>query len=416
MKDPATNIMERCEILGQISEEPDRLVRPFASGAMEEVNELVANWLRDAGMTVRRDDIGNLFGRYEGRSEETLILGSHLDTVRDVGKYDGPLGVLVALACVERLHERGEQLPFAVEVVAFADEEGLRYGTTFLGSSVFAGTFDPDLLRLEDADGIPLSEAVRAFGGDPHALTGGPERDDLIGYCEVHIEQGPVLEELGLPVGVVSAITGQSRIGVEFIGEAGHAGTVPMNARRDALCGSAEFVLAVEELAKEEGDLVTTIGEISAEPGAPNVVPGGVKLSLDVRHQEDERREQACRTLRERAGEISDARHLDLRWNVRQENPAVSAASGLTALLDRAIEERGLAVEHLPSGAGHDAAAMATIAPWAMLFVRCYKGISHHPDESVDPEDAAVALEVMSRFIRLLVEEKKNGGEALERT
>jgi allantoate deiminase len=408
--------MERCEILGRISEKPDLLVRPFGSEAMEEVNELVADWMRDAGMAVRQDAIGNLIRRYEGQDEGTLVLGSHLDTVRDAGKYDGPLGVLVALACVERLHERGEHLPFAVEVVAFADEEGLRFGTTYLGSSVFAGTFDPELLRLEDANHVSLAKAVRAFGGDPDALTGGPQSEDLVGYCEVHIEQGPVLEERGLPVGVVSAITGQSRIGVEFVGEAGHAGTVPMDIRRDALCAAAEFILAVERLANDEPGLVATVGEIVAEPGASNVIPGRVTLSLDVRHQEDTHREQACRTLRERAGEISNARHLDHHWNVRQESPAVSAAPDLTALLARTIEERGLAVEHLPSGAGHDAAAMAAVAPWAMLFVRCRDGISHHPDESVEPEDTAVALEVMSRFLTFLADEKNKGGKVSERT
>src|SRR5215210_2578641 len=243
--------MERCEALGRTSEEPDLLARPYGSQAMRRANDTVAGWMREAGMGVQSDVFGNLLGRYEGIGNETLLLGSHLDTVRDAGKYDGPLGVLVALACVERLQERNERLPFAVEVVAFADEEGLRFGTTFLGSSVFAGSFDPGLLGLEGADGVTLAEAVRSFGGDPDALVdGGRDGDDLLGYCEVHIEQGPVLERLDLPVGVVMGIQGQTRASVDFVGEAGHAGTVPMEGRRDALCAAAEFVLAVEETAR----------------------------------------------------------------------------------------------------------------------------------------------------------------------
>jgi allantoate deiminase len=224
MRDAATTVMERCEVLGGISGEPGVLTRPYGSRAMGEVNDVVSGWMREAGMTVRRDAIGNLIGHYEGSGEKTLILGSHLDTVRDAGKYDGILGVMVAIACVQGLHDRNERLPYTLEVVAFADEEGLRFGTTFLGSSVYAGAFDKKRLSLEDRDGVTLAEAVRAFGGDPETLERGREDGDLLGYCEVHIEQGPVLEELGLPVGVVSAINGQSRVGVAFSGKA--AGTL----------------------------------------------------------------------------------------------------------------------------------------------------------------------------------------------
>ncbi len=221
MKDAAAAVMERCELLGEISEEPGLLVRPYGSRAMREVNDVVSGWMREAGMTPRRDGIGNLIGRYEGTGDRTLVLGSHLDTVRDAGKYDGTLGVLLALACVQRLHDRDERLPYAVEVVAFADEEGLRFGTTYLGSSVYAGAFDGSLLGLEDGEGVTLSEAVRAFGGDPETLARDARGSgDLLGYCEVHIEQGPVLEREGLPVGVVSAITGQSRLRAGFVGEA----------------------------------------------------------------------------------------------------------------------------------------------------------------------------------------------------
>src|SRR3712207_5171397 len=217
MKDSATTVMERCELLSNISEEPGIIHRPYGSPSMRSVNGVVEDWMREAGMTVRSDAMGNLIGRYEGTGDKTLILGSHLDTVRDAGKYDGILGVMVALACVQQLHDRGERLPFSIEVVAFADEEGLRFGTTFLGSSVYAGAFDKERLGLQDKDGVTLEAAVRDFGGDPKALTReGRAGRDLLGYFEVHIEQGPVLEELGLPVGVVSAINGQSRLSVGF--------------------------------------------------------------------------------------------------------------------------------------------------------------------------------------------------------
>ena len=401
----AARVMEQCEVLGRISEEPDLLVRPYGSEAMRRANDKVASWMRDAGMIVRRDNFGNLVGRYEGTEEGTFVLGSHLDTVRDAGKYDGPLGVLVAMACVERLHARGERLPFAVEVVGFADEEGLRFGTTFLGSSVFAGAFEPRLLALEDAEGITLAEAVRSFGGDPGTLQkDGRSHHDLLGYCEVHIEQGPVLERLDLPVGVVSAIQGQSRVGVGFVGEAGHAGTVPMEGRRDALCAAAQFVLAVEETAREELGMVATVGHIAAHPGAGNVIPGEASLSLDLRHGDDSVRERAVRSLRERAGEIAAARGEECRWQVRQESSAVPTDPGLTALLARAIEDLGAPAHRLPSGAGHDAAEMAKIAPSVMLFVRCEKGISHNPAESVEQEDVAAAVEVTSRFLKLVAE------------
>lgn len=403
MKDAATTVMERCELLENISEEPGLLVRPYGSQAINQANGIVSDWMHDAGMTTGRDSIGNLIGRYEGTGEKTLILGSHLDTVRDAGKYDGQLGVMVALTCVQQLHDRGERLPFAIEVVAFADEEGLRFGTTFLGSSVYAGAFDRERLKLEDKNGVTLREAVRAFGGDPDAL----EKDargngDLLGYCELHIEQGPVLEEEDLPVGVVTAINGQSRIRVGFVGEAGHAGTVPMKARKDALCAAAQFVLDVETAGKVQPRAVATVGEIKALPGAINVIPGETLLSLDLRHPDDAVRERLRDHFEQRAAEIAASRRCEFNWEVRQETPAVPADPDLSDLLGRAVEESGFPIYRLPSGAGHDAAQMAALAPIAMLFVRCKEGISHNPEESVKQEDVAVAIEVMNRFLRLM--------------
>jgi allantoate deiminase len=424
----ASRVMQRADSLGSISEEPDRLTRRFATPAMRQANELAAGWMREAGMSVRRDNIGNIIGRYEeqgargeGLGNEqseplaprpsylapTLIMGSHLDTVRDAGKYDGPLGVLVAIACVERLHELGERLPFAIEVVAFADEEGLRYHTSYLGSRVLAGSFDPTYLDLADEDGITIDEAIRAFGGGPDVLAHDKRSgEDLLGYCEVHIEQGPVLEAEGLPVGVVSAISSQTRLNLHFNGEAGHAGTVPMRLRRDALCAAAEFVLAVEALAREQEGLVATIGQASVEPGASNVIPGHVSMSLDVRHIDDATREQACNQLREQAEQICARRQVALEWQHLQSSLSVRCAPRLTAMLAQAIETAGYTPRYLPSGAGHDAVPMSGLTDVAMLFVRCKGGVSHNPAESVAVEDVAVAIEVMGAFLHTLAQKQ----------
>jgi allantoate deiminase len=401
-------VMERCEILASFSEEPDRLTRRFATQPMRQANEAVAAWMHAAGMSVERDKIGNLIGRYEASqaSAKTLLLGSHLDTVRDAGKYDGPLGVMVALACIERLQARQERLPFAIEVLAFADEEGLRYNSSYLGSKFMSGTLEPKALHLTDTDGITMTEAIRVFGGDPDpdALRIARwHREELLGYCEVHIEQGPVLEARNLPVGVVSAIAGQNRISVSFTGQAGHAGTVPMSLRRDALCAAAEFVLAVETLARSLPETVATVGQVMVLPGASNVIPGQVTLSLDVRHQDNAVRELASEQLEELACEICVARDVSLDWQLLQEHQTVPCAPGLTRLLAQAIEETGYPLLSLSSGAGHDRVTLSELTGIAMLFVRCRGGISHNPAESVTVEDVEVTINVLERFLSLLV-------------
>jgi allantoate deiminase len=399
----AATILERCDALATFSEEPERLTRRFATDALRLAGEAVAGWMRAAGMTVRRDAIGNVIGRYAGAGESTLLMGSHLDTVRGAGRYDGMLGVLVAIACVERLHDAGIRPPFAIEVIGFADEEGVRYGTAYLGSGVVAGRFDPADLDRRDAAGISMADAIGGFGGDAEGLAAS-RRDPsgILGYCEVHIEQGPVLETEGLPVGVVSAIAGQTRARVTFEGAAGHAGTVPMRMRHDALCAAAEWIVAAEADANAQAGLVATVGELAAEPGASNVIPGRAVLSLDLRHGDDAMRETARERLHERAAAIGAARGVEVQWTVVQETPAVPCDAGLTELLAQAIAGAGHRVERLPSGAGHDAAVMAAIAPVAMLFVRCEGGISHHPAEAVDVADVATAVQVTSRFLERL--------------
>jgi len=398
----AEKVMERIISLAQISEDAGRLTRTFASPAMRRANELVGSWMREAGMAVRVDGIGNLIGHYPAAQTDgkVLLLGSHLDTVRDAGKFDGALGVLVAIACVQRLGENKARLPFAIEVVGFADEEGVRYQTACLGSRALAGTFNPADLKRTDARGLTMAEAIREFGGSPDALASAKaDPGRLLGHAEVHIEQGPVLEQKNLAVGVVTTIAGQSRARVSFVGCAGHAGTVPMNLRRDALCAAAEFVLAAEALAQDRGGLVATVGEIAAWPGASNVIPGEARLSLDVRHPDDTVRRRAGDQLKKRAEEIAAERGVQVRWELVHETPAVVCDRRLTAVLNEAVKRRQKTSPLLASGAGHDAAAMAAVAPVAMLFVRCKGGISHHPDESVTSEDVHVAIQVMSDFI-----------------
>lgn len=394
--------MQRIEALAAISEDAGKLTRVFASPAMRRANDLVAGWMREVGMSVRTDAIGNLIGHYPAATPagKILLLGSHLDTVRDAGKFDGPLGVLVALAAVQKLHVAGKRLPFAVEVVGFADEEGVRYQSTYLGSRALAGTLELAELKRTDAAGIPMADAITAFGGNPDALaTAKLDPARLLGYAEVHIEQGPVLENKKLAVGVVSAIAGQTRARIRFLGAAGHAGTVPMKLRKDALCAAAEFVLAVEEHAQQRGGLVATVGEISVSPGATNVIPGAATLSLDVRHPDDAVREAAVGAFRTRATELAAERGVELHWETSHQNRAVICDRRLTALMETAAKRQQREVPLLASGAGHDAAALAAVCPVTMLFVRCKGGISHNPAESATVEDVAVAIAVLNDFL-----------------
>jgi hydantoinase/carbamoylase family amidase len=397
----AAQLLARASALGEVSEEPHRLTRRFATPALARAGELVAGWMEEAGMTVRRDAVGNVVGElaWPGADGPALVIGSHLDTVPDAGRFDGPLGVLTGIAVVERVTAEGEAPSTPVQVVGFADEEGARFGIPYLGSAAFTGRFDPAWLDLPDADGITVLEAIRAAGGDAAEVMSTSERRPA-GYLEVHIEQGPVLEELGLPVGVVSAIAGQTRATLTLRGRAGHAGTVPMSARQDALAAAAEVVLAVERLAREGDGLVATVGALSVEPGASNVIPGEARLSLDVRHGADFVRAQVVATMRETAERIAAGRGVELEWVTLVENEAVEMSPDLMDRLAAAIAAEGHAVHSLVSGAGHDAVVLARVCPAAMLFVRCAGGISHDPHESVAEEDVAVALDVLERVVR----------------
>ena len=412
MAELAAAVMQRIDELGRITDEQGRLTRTFCSPAMRRANDLVASWMRQAGMAVREDAIGNLIGHFplqggsrtiQNRNSKVLLLGSHLDTVRDAGRFDGALGVLVAIACVKQLRENQTRLPFAVEVIGFAEEEGVRYRRPYLGSKFFAGTFDGRYLDCQDQAGITMREAIRTFTGKRQPLSARPpDPRRLLGYVEVHIEQGPVLEQRNLALGVVSGIAGQTRAQITFTGRAGHAGTTPMSLRRDALAAAAEFVMAVEKLAKTRSGLVATVGELQVSPGVSNVIPGTAGLSLDLRHSADAARRAARDTLRGRMQQIAGKRKLRGDWKAISGTPATECDRQLTRLLTESVRRHQKQSIAMTSGAGHDGAVMAAMTPVTMLFVRCKHGISHHPSESATRRDVAVAIAVMLDFIQSL--------------
>jgi allantoate deiminase len=396
-------IMRRVEELAAITEEPGRLTRTFLTAEHRRAGETVIGWMRDAGMSADFDAIGNVVGRYEGKSPglPALLLGSHLDTVRDAGRYDGMLGVITAIACVGELKRQGERPDFAIEVFGFGDEEGVRFQSTLIGSGAVAGRFDAALLERRDAAGISLREAMGGFGLAPERIATAARRpEQALAYVELHIEQGPVLEAEGLPLGVVTAIAGASRYALTLTGEAGHAGTVPMGLRRDALAAAAEAVLLVERRCAEGTRLVGTVGRLAAAPGAINVIPGRAELSLDIRAAEDDERQRAVDDILGGIEALCRRRGIVFEAVRTHESAAAACAPWLMAQLDRAVAARGLAVRHLPSGAGHDAMVMAGITDIGMLFVRCRGGISHNPAEAIAEHDAELGAAALLDFIR----------------
>jgi allantoate deiminase len=359
--------------------------------------------MKDAGMAAHLDAIGNVCGRYEGDRPglPCLMLGSHYDTVRDAGKWDGPLGIITAIACVAVLNRRGVHLPFAIEVIGFADEEGVRFSSTLLGSRAIAGALDESVLNTRDSSGLTMREAMAQFGLDPANIGAAARaRRELHGYVELHIEQGPVLEQQNLPVGVVTAISGATRLAANLSGMAGHAGTVPMALRRDALAGAAECIVAIEEFCKaDRAGLVGTVGAIAALPGATNVIPGKVSFTLDIRAPTDVHRKLAVADIVRRIEAIAKRRELSLQIDVTHENRTVPCAPWLKAQVAEAVAAENYPVFELPSGAGHDGMAMIDVADVAMLFVRCRGGVSHNPAEHVEPADADAGARVLLRLI-----------------
>ncbi|GLR85315.1 Zn-dependent hydrolase [Bradyrhizobium iriomotense] len=396
-------IVRRINELGAISEDAGKLTRIYLSKELRTAADLILGWMREAGMRAHLDAIGNVCGRYEGERPglPCLMLGSHYDTVRDAGKWDGPLGVITAIACIAELNRRGTRLPFAIEVIGFADEEGVRFASTLLGSRAVAGTFDESVLNARDRDGVSMRDALVQFGLDPdHIGAAARTRRELLAYLELHIEQGPVLEAQNLSVGVVSAIAGATRLAARLTGMAGHAGTVPMALRRDALTGAAECIGAIEQFCRtDEGGLVGTVGYVHAKPGATNVIPGEVSFTIDMRAPTDMHRKRAVADVVRQIEAIARRRQLSLQLDVTHENRTAPCAPWLKDQIAQAIAAEGFAVFELASGAGHDGMAMIDIADVAMIFVRCRGGISHHPDEHVEPADADVGARVLLRVI-----------------
>ena len=396
-------ILQRCDELATISSEPDRLVRVHLSPEHRAAHDLVASWMNEAGLTTWQDAAGNRCGRLEGREPglPALLLGSHTDTVPDAGRYDGMLGVLLAIAVAARL--RDTELPFALEVVAFSDEEGTRFGTALLGSRALAGTWHDDWWNLADADGITLADAFVDFGLDPARLPGAFRRPvELVGYLEAHIEQGPVLDDAGRSLAVVTSIAAARRFELTMTGTAGHAGGSPYDRRRDALVGASEVVVEVERISKARG-VIGTVGKLDVFPGGVNVIPGRVEFSLDLRAEFDSDRDDAVREVFEAAAAIASRRSLAFRHRETYRADAVVCDLDLRAAIESGIASTGDASPiGMWSRAGHDGIAVAAVTPISMLFLRCRGGVSHHPDESVRAVDVAAALNAFEAAVLAL--------------
>lgn len=395
----------RCDALGvaPYSEVEGQLTRRFLTDAHAAALDALTRWMLDAGMSVRRDAAANLIGRYEGEfaGAKALIIGSHIDSVRNGGRYDGPLGIMLGIDVVEALNRAGRRLPFAIEVAAFGDEEGSRFPASMSCSRAIAGTLDPSALEMKDAEGVSVAEALAAFGGDPeHIASAARKPEDILAFLEAHIEQGPVLEAEGLALGVVTAIAAQKRLMVRIEGTAGHAGTTPMNLRKDPGPAAAECMLALERICRAGTDgLVGTVGRMTALPGAFNVIPGAVEFSMDIRAESSTTRDEAVITISAEIHAIAAKRGLKAEIHLMQALAESPCDPSLMGLLEQALGELSLPLRRLPSGAGHDAMVMADLCPVAMLFIRCEGGISHNPAEAVTEADCALAAQAMLHFI-----------------
>ena len=397
--------MARLDALAAFSEVPGELTRRYLSPAHVQAIGQVKAWMTRAGMSVRTDPLLSLFGRYEGKSAgaPAIMMGSHVDTVVDAGRYDGALGVLAAISAVEELERRGDRLQHAIEVAAFGEEEGSRFPAHILTSSALVGAVKPAQFDLEDADGISLRDALKQAGGDAKAYKACVRaKGEIAAYVELHIEQGPVLETSGLPLAAVTAINGSMRSRVTVTGFAGHAGTVPMNARRDALSAASEMILALERVGRGEPDLVVTVGRIKALPGAPNVIPGRVEFTIDMRGPADAVRKRAHAALLRQLKDIAKARRVSVDIDTYQENAAVALDERVIEAATEAIAACGHELARLSSGAGHDAGIMQKHCPSGMIFLRCKDGISHNPAELITVDDADLGVVAILETLRRL--------------
>ena len=392
-------VIARLEQLAQCSRTKHGVTRLSFTEESEKANRLVSIWMQEAGMSVRRDAMNNVIGRYEGNVPQApvLLVGSHLDSVVEAGKYDGILGVIAGIEVIQTLYENGIRTKHPIEVIGFCDEEGTRFHTTFLGSRAIAGTLQEKDLEAKDKDGVSLAEAMHALGLDPSKYwMAARDSKSVLGYLELHIEQGPVLEESKQACGVVSGIAGQSRYEFRVKGQAGHAGTVPISMRKDALVGAAEMIQAIERIAIQYGTLVVaTVGKLSVLPGSCNVIPGVVEGTLDVRSIDDEKRIAALHEMLEECHRIAQRRCLDCEFQPVMESPAVACSDRFIRVIESVLEDHHMKPIRLVSGAGHDAMAIADLTDIGMIFVRCREGLSHHPDEYVSPEDIQEGVSIL---------------------
>ena len=398
-------IMARCHELALITEAEGETTRTFLAPSMHRVHGLLGSWMRAAGMSVRVDAAGNLRGVLQTAhpGAPRLLIGSHLDTIANAGAFDGVLGIVLGVALIEEL-AADWPLPFDIEIVGFSEEEGVRFSKPFLGSLALIGELDTATLARTDRSGISVAEAIRHFGLDPAQLPAAVVDDTAFAYLEFHIEQGPVLESEGLPLGVVEAIAGQTRMTLTFTGQANHAGTTPMGPlRRDALATAAQWVVEVERYANESDGLVATVGKVETGTGAGNVIAGEFIATLDVRHASDDVRRAAIQHYLDYAKTAGAARGVSVSHATSLDQAAVPMDPALTALLAHSVEHTtGNTARILTSGAGHDAMIVARRVPSAMLFLRSPGGLSHHPDETVLPEDVEAALNTGVEFLRAL--------------
>jgi allantoate deiminase len=387
--------------LGAISAEPDRLVRLFLTAEHRRAADRVGAWMREAGLEVSEDALGTVRGRLEGEGAKRLLIGSHIDTVIDAGKYDGNFGVIAGILAAQHFVRAGKRLPFGIDVLAFGDEEGVRFPVTLSSSAACAGVFRDARLSLADRDGVTLVDAIKAYGKSPADIPRAAyKRDEAAAYVEVHIEQGPVLETRDQPLGVVTAINGASHLSVEFVGEAGHAGTVPMSLRRDALAGAAEAMLLGEQLARDtEGEMVATVGRVAVAPGATNVIPAKVIVIFDIRSSSEIAHAKLVETLEGGIRAIAERRHLGVTMTTPRHVGTTPCHPAIQDQLADAIRALGAEPLRLSSGAGHDGQAMAKLCPIGMLFVRCRGGISHNPAEYASPRDLGLAVAALIGFI-----------------
>jgi allantoate deiminase len=399
LKIRAEEIIARCQRLATFSEMAGGTLRTFLSPPMRDCHRELESWLNALGAKVALDAAGNLRGFYAGEQPAAprVLVGSHLDTVPNAGAYDGILGVVLAVTLLEALE--GRRLPFGIEVIGFSEEEGVRFGRPFIGSRALVGRLDEELLNRRDANGVSVRTAIEHFGLNPTEIPRAALKDGTLAYLEFHIEQGPVLESLEQPLGVVEAIAGQTRMELCFRGRANHAGTTPMHLRHDALAAAAEWIVAVERTAQSELTLVATVGRIETTPGAANVIAGEARLTLDVRHKSDDVRKRATEILMQQAHEIAERRGLSLRRSEFLNQKAVDMDPFLVQQIEEAVRKTGCQPHRMVSGAGHDAMILAEKIPAAMMFLRSPGGISHDPAESVLPEDVEKALECGLYFL-----------------